>query len=628
MSRKAARKSSATRRKSTTRKKIKGGYHRRILFVDLSRGKATTRSFGDDFALKYIGGRGFGAKLLYDQLPKIKDPLDPENILVIAPGPLTGSYLPASAKTSFVTLAPLTGIYGDSNMGGSFGPELRQAGYDALVITGKAKALSYLWVDDDEVRVMPSPQLKGLGSLATEGAIKEELGDDAVKVASIGPAGENLVRFACLSSDWSRNAGRCGMGAVMGSKNLKAIVVRGAKDLPVYDLDTLRKITDESMREIRSHDLFKFWQEQGLMSVIDYVNSAGVLPTRNFRENVFEGASKIDGFQMEARYKIGDTACFACPMCCGNICLVKSGNHRGAVAEGPEYETACLLGSNLGVSDFSAIVRANQLCDELGIDTISTGNLIGVLIEAAETGLLSAKDLDGLRLRWGETEPIIELIQKIANRDGIGDLIADGTRALLSRWPQLQPLAVHVKGMEQSGYDGRATISMALGYGTCDVGAHHSRAWTVAKELEMGADWGPEEKVDLVIYHQTIRPLFDMLGVCRLQWIELGFDPEHYAQFYQAVTGVPATLDDLLEKSRAIYDLTRIINVRQGISRKDDYPAPRMMERPVEGGPYAGRVVNREEYDALLDLYYQKRGWSPDGIPDPKVEAQFKGKLA
>ena len=594
----------------------------------MSRGKATTRSFGDDFALKYIGGRGFGAKLLYDQLPKIKDPLDPENILVIAPGPLTGSYLPASAKTSFVTLAPLTGIYGDSNMGGSFGPELRQAGYDALVITGKAKALSYLWVDDDEVRVMPSPQLKGLGSLATEGAIKEELGDDAVKVASIGPAGENLVRFACLSSDWSRNAGRCGMGAVMGSKNLKAIVVRGAKDLPVYDLDTLRKITDESMREIRSHDLFKFWQEQGLMSVIDYVNSAGVLPTRNFRENVFEGASKIDGFQMEARYKIGDTACFACPMCCGNICLVKSGNHRGAVAEGPEYETACLLGSNLGVSDFSAIVRANQLCDELGIDTISTGNLIGVLIEAAETGLLSAKDLDGLRLRWGETEPIIELIQKIANRDGIGDLIADGTRALLSRWPQLQPLAVHVKGMEQSGYDGRATISMALGYGTCDVGAHHSRAWTVAKELEMGADWGPEEKVDLVIYHQTIRPLFDMLGVCRLQWIELGFDPEHYAQFYQAVTGVPATLDDLLEKSRAIYDLTRIINVRQGISRKDDYPAPRMMERPVEGGPYAGRVVNREEYDALLDLYYQKRGWSPDGIPDPKVEAQFKGKLA
>ena len=626
MSKKASKRSSATR--TSASRKLKGGYHFKLLWVDLTRGDIKKQRVGEDFAVKYIGGRGFGAKLLYDHMDKIKDPLDPSNVIVIAPGPLTGAFLPASTKTSFVSMSPLTGIYGDSSMGGNWGIELRQAGYDGLVMTGRAQELSYLWIDDGDVRIVPAPRLAGKGTLEAAGKIRAELGDDDAKIAVIGPAGENLVRFACVNCDWSRNAGRAGMGAVMGSKNLKAVVVRGSRDLPVADLDRLKRATLAGMAELQSHHLFKFWQEQGLMSVMDYVNSAGVLPTHNFRDGVFAGAERINGFVMEQRYKIGDTACFACPMSCGNICLVKDGRYRGTVTEGPEYETACMFGSNLGVDDFSAILRANQLCDELGVDTISSGNLIGALTEACESGVLTAADLDGQSLAWGDHESILALVEKIARREGVGDVLANGARAVIERWPELDPLILQVKGMEQSAYDGRATLSMALAYGTCDIGASHTRAWTVAKELELGASWGLEEKADIVIYHQTVRPLFDMLGVCRLPWIELGFDENHYSEFYSAITGVEASLDDLLAKSRAIYDLTRIINCRKGISRKDDYAPRRLFELPIQSGPWAGKKIDRAEYDALLDLYYDKRGWDRDGIPAPEVEAQFKDRLA
>jgi len=548
--------------------------------------------------------------------------------MVIAPGPLSGLYLPGAGKTHFVALAPLTGIYGDSNMGGNFGPELRQAGYDALVVCGRAAGLSYLWVDDDEVKVISAPELAGKGTLETERMVKDRLRSEEVRVAAIGPAGENLVHFATINCDWSRNAGRCGMGAVLGSKNLKAIAIRGSKDLPVADVGQLRLLTDRSLQELANHPMLKFWQQQGLMSVIDYLNSAGGLPTRNFQQNVFEHADKIDGFMMEKEFKIGDTACFGCPMACGNICLVKNGKYKGTITEGPEYESACTLGSNLGVSDFAAILKGNQLCDEFGIDTISAGMLIGAMIEAVQSGLISSREVDGMKLEWGNDDQVMALLEKITKREGVGATLADGSKAVLARWPQLKPVLVQTKGMEQSAYDARATSSMALGYGTCDIGAHHTRAWTVGKELEAGASWTNEDRVNIVLYHQTIRPVFDMLGVCRLPWIELGFSERRYAEYYSAVTGITHSLEELLERSRAIYDLTRIISVSRGISRKDDYPAPRMFDLPIKGGQYEGRVVDRKVYEQLLDLYYQKRGWSPDGLPPPERAKDFADSLA
>ena len=597
---------------------VKGGYFGKILCVDMTDGKVSIQGYDDDFALRYVGGRGFGAKLVWDNILKRDevDPLGPENLLVVAPGPLSGLYLPASGKCSFVALSPATGIYGDSSIGGTFGVELRQAGYDAVAIRGKAERLSYLWIDEDEVRVVPCPELQGKSCLETEGTIKEAIGDVGIKVVSIGAAGENLVHFACVTGDWGRNAGRTGIGAIMGSKHLKAIVVRGGRDLPVYDLDRLQRISEQGYAELRSHELFEFWQQQGLMSVVDYANTMGFLPTENFKDGAFSQAERINGFVMESRYKIGDTACFACPMSCGNVCLVKEGRYAGTVAEGPEYETAAMLGSNVGIGSFAAVLRGNVLCDELGLDTISTGNLIGVVIEGYERGLLTLNDLDGMAIHWGDEEHILALIEKIAHREGIGDVLAEGSKKLIETWPQLEPIVSHVKGLEQSAYDCRGAISMALGYATSDIGAHHTRAWTIAKELEMGQEWSLEEKAELVITHQTVRPLFDMLGVCRLPWIELGFNERYYAELYTAVTGIETSMEELLERSRQIYDLTRRINVRLGIRRKDDVPPPRAFDTPVQTGPLAGKVLSRDEYEEILDIYYEKRGWDKNGMPE------------
>jgi len=597
---------------------VKGGYFFRILEVDLTRGTSEVRSFDEEFALQFIGGRGFGARILADHLKGRKkriDPLGPENILVIAPGPLTGVYLPASGKNSFITISPATGIYGDSSIGGVFGVELRQAGYDAVVLKGRAPLLSALSIQDDRVKIIPMPHAAGATALEGEQMVREATGDEDMKIACIGPAGENAVVYACVNTDWSRNAGRIGIGAVMGSKNLKAVAVRGSKDLPVHDLPELIKVSREGYDFLRSQELFKFWQDQGLMSVVDYANKMGILPTHNFKETVYDRADRMNGYMMEDRYKIADSACFGCSMSCGNVCLVKEGKYRGTVTEGPEYESAAMLGSNLGTSNFSYILKANALCDELGVDTISTGSIIGSVIEGQERGFLTPEDLDGVEIGWGDEDAILDLINRIAVRDGVGDTLAGGALAIISRWPEMASVVNHVKGLEQSAYDARAAISMALGFGTSDIGAHHTRAWTVATELENGTGWGLEEKADFVIYHQTVRPLFDMLGVCRLPWIELGFPEEYYQRYYRAVTGVDLSMAQLMERSRNVYDLTRAINVSLGMGRKDDYPPKRSFEDPVPSGPTAGKVIDREEYEKILGIYYEKRGWDEDGKP-------------
>ena len=606
---------------------IKSGYFKKHLHVDLTKGSAERQDLTDAFVEKYIGGRGFGAKLVWDNLNKHNfkvDPLGPENLLVAAPGPLTGVYLPSSGKSSFIAISPATGLYGDSSIGGGFGVELRQAGIDVLSITGRASELSILFIDNSETKILPMPELKGTTSLEAEGIIKEKLDTYAVHVSTIGVAGENMVKFACINSDWSRNAGRTGIGAIMGSKNLKAIAVRGHRDLPVYDMEGLTAEADKAYSYLKEHKFFKLWQQEGLMNVIEYANEKGILPSYNFKDSVFAKHEQINGAVMLDRYKIGDSACFSCPMCCGNICLVKSGKYTGAIIEGPEYESCAMLGSNLGIDNFAAIISANQLCDELGMDTISTGNITGAVIEGYEKGILSLSDLDGRDITWGNEGAILELIQRIANRQGIGDIIADGPRRVIEKWPEMDKIILQVKGLEQSAYDSRAGASMALAYATSDVGAHHTRAWTIAKEMEEGQNWSDEDRVDLVMYHQKLRPLFDMLGVCRLPWIELGLNERHYANFYKCVTGKDASLEQLLELSNDIYDLTRMINARLGVSRKDDSLPHKVYANPALTGPNAGKVIDQDSFQKLLSLYYQKRGWDENGIPTPGVQSKFE----
>ncbi len=606
---------------------VKSGYFKKHLCVDLTKGGAEHRDLSTPFVEKYIGGRGFGAKLVWDNLNKHDfkvDPLGPENLLVVAPGPLTGAYLPSSGKTSFVAISPATGLYGDSSMGGTFGVELRQTGIDVLSITGRAPELSILFIDNGEMTILPMPELKGTTCLEAEGIIKERLDTYAVQVATIGVAGENMVKFACVNSAWSRNAGRIGIGAIMGSKNLKAIAVRGHKDLPVHDIEGLKAEADKAYEYMEEHKFFRMWQQEGLMNVIEYANEKGILPAYNFKDSVFARHSQINGATMLAHYKIGDSACFLCPMCCGNICLVKNGKYTGTVLEGPEYESCAMLGSNLGVDNFAAVLAANQLCDELGLDTISTGNLVGAVIEGYEKGILSLSDLDGKDITWGDEDAILELIQRIANRQGIGDIIADGSRRVIEQWPEMDKIILQVKGLEQSAYDSRAGASMALAYATSDIGAHHTRAWTIAKEMEEGQNWSDEDRVDIVIYHQTLRPLFDMLGVCRLPWIELGLNERHYANFYKYVTGKDASLEQLLALSNDVYDLTRLINTRLGMSREDDCLPYKVSANPVLTGPNAGKVVDEESFQRLLSLYYEKRGWDRDGVPAAGLEKKFE----
>jgi len=606
---------------------IKNGYFKKGLHVDLTSGIADSWDIPDSFIEKYIGGRGFGAKLVWDNLKKHDfkiDPLGPENLMVVAPGPLTGIYLPSSGKNSFIAISPATGVYGDSSVGGGFGIELRQTGIDVLSVTGEAPELSVLFIDNSKVTIIPIPELKGKSCLETEGIIRERLDTPTAHIATIGPAGENMVKFACVNADWGRQAGRTGIGAIMGSKKLKAIVVRGHQDLPVYDVGGLMAESDKAYKYLKEHKYFRMWQQEGLMNVIDYANEKGILPAYNFKDTVFARHEQINGETMLADYKIGDSACFSCSMCCGNICLVKNGKYTGTVVEGPEYESCAMLGPNLGIDNFAAILSANRLCDELGIDTISTGNIVGAVIEGYEKGILSLSDLDGSDISWGDEDAILKLISKIANRQGIGDIIADGTHHIIKKWPEMDKVILQVKGLEQSAYDSRPGGSMALAYATSDIGAHHSRAWTIAKEMEEGQDWSDEEKIDIVIYHQKLRPLFDMLGVCRLPWIELGLNEKHYENFYKYVTGNEVSLERLLELSNDIFDLTRLINTRLGMSRKDDALPYKVWANPPLTGPNAGKVIDRDYFQGLLSLYYRKRGWDENGIPQDKIENNFK----
>jgi aldehyde:ferredoxin oxidoreductase len=606
---------------------IKSGYFKKHLSVDLTKGSAEYLNLSDAFLEKYIGGRGFGAKLVYDNLKKHNfkiDPLGAENLIAVAPGPLTGVYLPSSGKNSFVGISPATGLYGDSSIGGGFGVELRQTGIDVLSVTGKAPELSVLFIDNHDVKIIPMPELKGKTSLEAEGMIREKLDVQTAHIATIGPAGENLVKFACVNTDWGRNAGRTGFGAIMGSKNLKAIIVRGHEDLPVHDINGLMEESNKAYSYLREHKYFKLWQQEGLMNVIEYANDKGILPTYNFKDSVFARHDQINGASMLNDFKIGDSACFACSMCCSNICLVKNGKYAGTVVEGPEYESCAMLGSNVGIDDFAAILSANQLCDELGLDTISAGNLVGAVIEGYEKGIISLADLGGHEITWGDDDAILNLIRMIANREGIGDIIADGARRIIEKWPEMDKLILEVKGLEQSAYDSRAGSSMALAYATSDIGAHHTRAWTIAREMEEGQGWSDDERVKTVIYHQTLRPLFDMLGVCRLPWIELGLNERHYENFYKYVTGNEKTLEQLLALSNDIYNMTRLINVKLGVSRKDDSLPYKVHASPPLTGPNAGKVVDKDAFQKLLSLYYRERGWNEEGLPPDGVARKFE----
>ena len=592
----------------------------KIAEVDLGARKTATRDVDEKLAYEYLGSRGWAASIIFERVSVKTKPLYPKNVLVVAAGPLTVPNFPGGSKTTFASISPQTGIYGDSNVGGFFGHRLRRAGYDALIISGASKNPVYLSVIDGDVAINDAGDLWGKNSNEADRLLREKHGEDS-SVASIGVAGENLVNFACVNVDWDRaktrhgQAGRTGVGAVMGAKRLKAIVAKGSREVPIAHPDRLAEIYKKSLSIITQNPTYKMWMRQGTMSVIEWANEVEALPTLNFQKTRFENALSIGGEAMEKETKISSRPCSNCPVPCEHVSRVKDEDGRN-IEIGVEYENAALLGANLGLASISDVVRANYAADELGLDTISAGSVIAFVFEAYERGLLSRHQI-GFEPKFGDLKSVLRFLTMMTQRKGFGDAMADGVKALAQKVGKgSSKFAMHVKGLEISGYDHRAAPAMALSYATTDIGAHHNRSWAITYDLKAGRDNYGDDKVDQVIYLQHLRPLFDMLGVCRFHWVELGMDPNLYAEAYSAVTGRQFTLADLLRRSERIWNLTRAMAVlRKGISAKDDQLPERDFVDPVPNGKTAGMRLDKQKFTSMLQTYYRKRGWDTEGRP-------------
>ncbi|RLG05355.1 MAG: aldehyde ferredoxin oxidoreductase, partial [Thaumarchaeota archaeon] len=392
---------------------------------------------------------------------------------------------------------------------------------------------------------------------------------------------------------------------------LKAIVVKGSGELSAANPDQLKELYKEANKEMLDSIDLNVWRKQGTMQWIEWSNEMCCLPTRNFQDVQFEAFRKIDGLTMVSKTRVHNKGCYLCPVNCGQV-----NRARGVEVEGPEYETAAMLGSNCAIESLEDIVYANYLCDQYGMDTISTGNVIAFAMECFEKGFLDQVDTGGLKLKFGNSDALLETIRKIAFREGLGNLLAEGVRAVsLKIGGGTERFAMEVKGLEMSGYDVRAAPAMALAYATADIGAHHNRAWALTYDIKTGRKNYGEEKVRWIIYLQHLRPLFDCLGVCRFTWVEFNLKPEYYAKFYSYATGLETSLETLLQRSERIWNLTRLISLRQGLKPGEDWLPARVFEDPIPSGPFKGLTLNREAFSIMLQQYYKFRGWNSKGIP-------------
>lgn len=595
------------------------GYGGNILHVNLETGKCTKTKTPADLTRDFIGGRGFGIYHLFKEVPKGADPLGPENKLIISNGPLSGMLIPGGGKCDWTTKSPLTGGYASASMGGHFTAEMKYAGYDTIILAGVSPKPVYLLIEDDKCQLLDASGLWGKGAVDVEVELKHKYGEE-YQIAAIGPGGENLVLYACINHDFGRQAGRGGVGAVMGSKKVKAIVIRGTKSVSVANPEAYRQAGKALYKACKDAEGLAEWTRYGTTIVTSWCDEVGALPTRNFSAGSFEGGPNIYGQTMRKEIVITDKGCFGCPCPCGKYSNMKRYN---SVVEGPEYETIALMGSNLGIDDIQAVAEANRLSDDLGIDSISAGNVIAWAMEAYEKGILTKEDTDGLDLKFGNIEATFEAIKRIAYREGkLGKLLALGVKRAAERVGKgSEKFAIHVKGMEQSGYATHNATAMLLAYMTCDVGAHHNRSWAITYDLQVGRDQVVPEKVARVIWLQNFRPMFDVLGACRLQWVELGIDRDLYEPALEAITGVPRTWEDIEAVGNRIWNLTRMYWIREheGFGRSWDLPPARFYEDPPKTGTTKGQITKFEDVQRLLDMYYEQRGWDSVGIPTPET---------
>ncbi|MCE5242762.1 MAG: aldehyde ferredoxin oxidoreductase family protein [Desulfobacteraceae bacterium] len=596
------------------------GWMGKVLRVDLTRGKVSEEPLDPVLARDYIGGRGFGIRYLLNETDPQCDPLGPENRLIMAAGPLTGTKAPTGGRYMVTTKSPLTGSVTCSNSGGFFPAELKKAGLDAIIFEGQSPEPVTLWISGGKAELRSAAHLWGKSTHETEVALREET-DRKARVACIGPAGERQVLFASVMNDRDRAAGRSGVGAVMGSKNLKAVAVRGTGSIPLYDPRGFSEIVKRVLQRFTAglkggkHPLNLYGTAVTTMGVQNF----GVLPTRNFQQGTFEDWEAIHGEALTRDLLVRAKACFSCPIGCGRVTKVEDPEFRGE-GEGPEYETVYAMGSNCGVKHLGALTKANYICNEMGMDTISMGCTIATAMELFEKGIIPESDLGG-PLRFGDARALVEFTRKTAFREGFGDLMAHGSYRMAERYGR-PDLAMVSKKQEFAGYDPRGEQGMGLAYATSPVGASHMRGDPAYIELlgvPMLLDpltW--DDKSDLIRDFQNSFAVIDAAGLCvffsirNLVTPTRDIAPQGIMELLNAATGAGYELEDVVRAGDRIFNTERIFMVRAGLSRKDDSLPPRILEEPLPDGPAKGHVCHLSE---MLDSYYRLRGWDQQGIP-------------
>jgi len=592
----------------------------KILRVNLTSGKVNTETVPEKIAADFIGGRGYGIRYLYEELTPGIDPLGDKNKLLMLNGPLAGTMAQAVSRWMTCTRSPLTGAFARSVCGADFGAWMKFAGYEIIIIEGKADRPVYIHLTTEGCRILDAGEIWGKDTKETQGWLTQNHGKNT-RTACIGPAGENLVKYAAVVSD-RRTAGRCGTGAVMGSKNLKAVAITAQRKIQLADPEAYDKLAREQVATIRDNPGFLNHKEWGTTSTQDVTNAIGIYPVRNFRYGQLTDYEKIAGEEYR-KLRVGDMGCYSCPARCGKVHTVKSGTYAGAHSEGPEYESIWAFTGPIESSSIEASIAADQLCDDLGLDTISTGGSIGFAYELYEKGLLKKSDTDGLELIYGKHEPMVALIKKIAHREGIGNLLAEGTmRAAASMDKGAELYAIHVKGMELPAYEPRGAKSQGYNYATASIGASHCYGYA-AQDIFGSPEPHPtdrfsEENADVVIYNQDNTAWHECGVACAFSggwgWMDL------FGKMVAAARGIDKYTDNayLAKVGERMFNLERAFNVREGFNRKQDTLPKRLLTEPLHTrkAPGEGQIVSHQ--DEFLDKYYRLRGWTKDGIPAPE----------
>lgn len=583
----------------------------KILRVNLSENKLSIESTPERVFREYIGGRGVGAYLLLKELQPGVEPLGSGNKLVFSTGPLTGTLTPGASRAVVCFRSPMSETYSYSLCGGHFPVELKFAGYDILIIEGKSETPVYLWIDNDKVELRDASMYWGLTTHQTEDNIRKDVKDTEVHIACIGPAGEKLVRFACIQSDYHREFGRGGAGAVMGSKNLKAIVVRGSLNIAAADSTALKQYVKDTYQDFRENPKAKLRRAFGTAEMVDGTNKMGYWGTRNFTTGYFEEAPKVNADSFKKDYFAGSLSCYGCPIACGKVSKLKNGKLKDITIEGPEFETIGLLGANCGISDPEAIIKATEICDLYGIDTMSAGATVSMAMECFEQNLISTADTGGINLSFGNGEALIATLKQIVLREGIGDILAEGAKRAANKFG-VSDLAMQVKGMEFATYEPRGAKGMGLSYAVCSKGGHHMFAPTMGAETSGDGSqrFVNEGKAALVRQTQAQMAIVDSLVLCSSMRFVMSITDQ--MNYIKAVTGWDISPEQALEIGERIVNLERLFNIREGFSRKDDTLPKRITDELMPTGSAKGQRV---DLIPILDEYYEIMGWDHCGCP-------------